>query len=108
MKTKGVTMPQTATPSNVETEVAALGRRRDVDVSTERKLAIHTIPDKDKDHGAKHLRRRLPDSFSGMSVSSVSIIILENRRQPYFRPLIWVLSEIYCLCLVWRRDIHLQ
>ena len=40
--------------------------------STERKLAIHAIPDKYKDHGAEHLRRRLPDSFSGMNISTVS------------------------------------
>jgi hypothetical protein len=74
MRGKGVTLLLTTTPSNVEPEIAALERRREVHVSTEGKLAIHAIPDKDKDHGAKHLRRRLPDSFSGMSVSTMSIV----------------------------------
>jgi hypothetical protein len=50
MRGKCVAISQTATPSNVETEVAAFGRRRDVHVSTERKLAIHAIPDKYKNH----------------------------------------------------------
>jgi hypothetical protein len=74
MRGKGVTLLLTTTPSNVEPEIAALERRRELHVSTEGKLAIHAIPDKDKDHGAKHLRRRLPDSFSGMSVSTMSIV----------------------------------
>jgi hypothetical protein len=96
MRRKGVTRLRTATPSNVEPEIAALGRRRDVHVSTEGKLAIHAIPDKDKDHGAKHLRCRLPDSFSGINVSTMSIVTLQHTRLPYFRPLVWVLSEIFC------------
>jgi hypothetical protein len=74
MRGKGVTLLLTTTPSNVEPEIAALERRREGHVPTEGKLAIHAIPDKDKDHGAKHLRRRLPDSFSGMSVSTMSIV----------------------------------
>jgi hypothetical protein len=78
MRRKGLTLLPTATPSNVEAEIAALGRRRDIHVSTESKLAIHAIPDKHKDHGAKHLRRRLPDSLSGMSVSTMSIVTLQH------------------------------
>jgi hypothetical protein len=80
MRGKCVALSQTATPSNVETEVAAFGKRRDVHVSTERKLAIDAIPDKYKDHGAKHLRCRLPDRFSGMSISIVSVVILVHIR----------------------------
>jgi hypothetical protein len=80
MRRKGVSLLPTATPSNVEPEIAALGRRRDVHVSTEGKLAIHAISDNDKDHGAKHLRCRLPDSFSGMSVSTMSIVTLQHIR----------------------------
>jgi hypothetical protein len=80
MRKKGVTLLPTATPSNVKPEIATLERRRDVHVSTEGKLAIHAIPDKDKDHGAKHLGRRLPDSFSGMRVSKMSIRTLQHRR----------------------------
>ncbi len=76
MRRKGVTLLPTATPSNVEPEIATLERRRDVHVSTEGKLAIHAIPDKDKDHGAEHLGRRPPESFSGMSVSNMSIVTL--------------------------------
>ena len=80
MRRKGVSLLPTATPSNVEPEVAALGGRRHVHVSTEGKLAIHASSDNNKDHGAKHLRRRLPDSFSGMSVSTMSIVILHHIR----------------------------
>ena len=80
MRRKGLTLLPTATPSNVEPEIAALGRRRDVHVSTEGKLAIHAIPDKDKDRGAKHLRRRLPDRFSGMNVSTMSMATLQHTR----------------------------
>jgi hypothetical protein len=80
MRRKGPTLLLTATPSDVEPEIAALGRRREVHVSTEGKLAVHAIADKDKDHGTKHLRRRLPDSLSGISVSTTSIVILQHTR----------------------------
>jgi len=56
---------QTATPSHIETEVAAFRRRRDVRICAERKLTIHTGPNQDEDHGAEHLCRGLPDCFSG-------------------------------------------
>lgn len=80
MRRKGVILLPTATPSNVEPEIATLERRREVHVSAEGKLAIHAIPDKDKDHGTKHLGRRLPDSFSGLSVSIMSIVTLQHTR----------------------------
>jgi hypothetical protein len=79
MRRKGVILLPTATPSNVEPEIATLERRRDVCVSTEGKLTIHAIPDEDKDHGAKHLGRWLPDRFSGMSVSNMSITLQHTR-----------------------------
>jgi hypothetical protein len=107
MRGKCVALSQTATPSSVETEVAAFWRKRDVHVSTERKLAIDAIPDKYKDHGAEHLRRRLPEGFSGMSMSIVSVVILVHIRE-YFCPLVWVLSKINCRFLSWRRNIYLQ
>ena len=75
-----MTLLPTATPSDVEPEIAALGRRRDIHISTEGKLAIHAIPDNNKDHGAEHLRGRLPDSFSEMSVSTMSIVTLQHTR----------------------------
>jgi hypothetical protein len=78
MRRKDVILLPTATPSNVEPEITTLERRGDVHVSAEGKLAIHAIPDKDKDHGAKHLGRRFPDSFSGMSVSIISIVTLQH------------------------------
>ena len=73
-----MTLSPTTAPSNIEPEIAALGRRRDVHVPTEGKLAIHAIPNKDKDHGAKHLRRRLPDSFPGMRVSTMSVVTMPH------------------------------
>ncbi len=79
MRRKGVTLLPTTTPGNVEPEITTLERRRDVRVSTEGELAIHAIPDKDKDHGAKHLGRRFPDGFSGMSVSKRSKVTLQHR-----------------------------
>jgi hypothetical protein len=80
MRRNSVILLPTATPSNVEPEIATLERRRDVYISTEGKLAIHAIPDKHKDHCAKHLGRRLPDGFSGMSVSNISIVRLHHTR----------------------------
>lgn len=71
-----VILPQTATPSKVETEVTALGRGRQIHVCTERKLTVHASPNQDEDHGTKHLRRRLPDSFSVIGVNIWSIVIL--------------------------------
>jgi len=60
---------QTATPSDVETEVATLRRGRDVHVCAEPKLAIYTVPNQHEDHSAEHLRRGLPDDFSGIGIS---------------------------------------
>ena len=67
---------QTATPSDVEPEIAAFRRRRDVHIRAERKLTIHTGPNQDEDHGAEHLRRGLPDYFSGdgVRIGSVGLI----------------------------------
>lgn len=73
-----MTLSPTTAPSNIEPEIAALRRMRDVNVSAEGKLAIHAIANKDKDHSAKHLRRRLPDGLSGMSVSTKSIVTMQN------------------------------
>lgn len=80
MRGEDVILLLTATPSNVEPEIAALEKRRDVHVFTKGKLAIHAIPDKHKDHGAKHLGRRLPDSFTGMNVRNMSIVSLQHSR----------------------------
>jgi hypothetical protein len=80
MRRKGVILLPTAAPSDIEPEIATIKRRRDVHVPAKGKLAIHAIPDKDKDHGTKHLGRRLPDGFSGMSVSTTSIVTLQHIR----------------------------
>jgi hypothetical protein len=60
---------QTATPSDVETEVATLRRGRDVHVCAEPKLTIYTVPNQHEDHSAEHLRRGLPNYFSRISLS---------------------------------------
>jgi len=64
-KERCVALLQTATPSDIETEIAAFRSRRDVRICAERKLTIHAGPNQDEDHGAEHLCRGLPDHFSG-------------------------------------------
>jgi hypothetical protein len=63
---KGFVTLQTTTPSDIETEIAALRKGREVRICTEPKLAIHPIPNQHQDHSAEHLRRGLPDYFSGV------------------------------------------
>ena len=77
---------QTTTPSDVETEIAALRRGRDVRICTEPKLAIHPIPNQHQDHSAEHLRRGLPDYFSGVGVG-IGPMMLSKRILTSFSPM---------------------
>jgi hypothetical protein len=66
---------QTATPGQVDTKVTAPWRGGDVHIRAKCKLAVHTKPDKDEDHGPEHLRCWFPDLFAAARIDFISIMI---------------------------------